>query len=158
MATRHRREYSVSLFGYRVLSCCSMVAQKSGVSPYGNGHREVRYMQEHCAGAQYASTTDLVTVSNVRLAQGSTTVAASRCSSIVAAVRDEHDLDVDETWERLACEAVDAVDRALQAERDDEFTQDDTIGFPSDTESSDEGSSKLTDDRDAHRERAISIS
>ena len=83
-----------SLFGYRVLSCCLMVAQKSGVanatttvaSPYGNGHREVRYMQEHCAGAQYASTTDLVTVSNVRLAQGSTTVAASRCSSIVAAI------------------------------------------------------------------------
>jgi hypothetical protein len=55
-------------------------------------------------------------------------------------------LDVDEEFERLACAAVDAVEGALQAERDDEFTQDDTIGFPSDSESVDERSSKSIDD------------
>ena len=43
------------LFGLRELSCWAM----SATGAYGNGHREVRYMQELCAGAQYASTAGL---------------------------------------------------------------------------------------------------
>ena len=81
-----------------------------------------------------------VTVTNVRCATPTTHVAGCR-STIASAVG--HDLEpgalhVDQAWELAACEAVAAAElefAAKQNVQEEELTQDDTIGFPSDDDS-----------------------
>ncbi len=91
-----------------------------------------------------AVVSDGVTVTNVRIASAivaNSTSDADNRSIIASAIGNDPEPDplhVDEAWELAACEAAAVVERAFAAEQkaqEVEFTQEDTIGFPSDDDS-----------------------